>query len=168
MASAYMCSILHGGSCFGTIPSFEMAFVLEPFHPSRWLSFGIIPSFEVALQISGGIRAFYFKSVSPLPSSCFSGGWVFLKVSPSFLCKVVPGFHCFDVTKSLGGRLQYCAKASPPPLQSCSEDIGSVYFVLVEGFLAVTHFWDHQYLGILVSETHFRFWPKVFWLRLMF
>ena len=65
MALVYMCSILRGGSCFGTVPSFEMAFVLELFHPSRWLSFGIIPSFEVALQVSGGIRAFYFKSVSP-------------------------------------------------------------------------------------------------------
>ena len=145
-----------------------MAFVLELFHPSRWLSFGIIPSFEVALQISGGIRAFYFKSVSPSQALVSPEVGYFLKAPPSFLCKVVLGFHCFDVTKSLGGRLQYCAKASPPPLQSCSEDFGSVYFVLAEGFLVVTHFWDHHYLGILVSETHFRFWLKVFWLRLMF
>jgi len=52
--------------------------------------------------------------------------------------------------KSLGGRLQYCAEASPPPLQSCSKDFGSLYFVLAEGFLACllcTLIFSRRFLG---------------------
>ena len=95
-------------------------------------------------------KSFLFQKRLPLPSSCFSGGWIFLKASRSFLCKVVPGFHCFDVTKSLGGRLQYCAEAPPPPLQSCSKYFGSLLFVLAEGFLACllcTLIFSRRFLG---------------------
>ena len=130
------CSILRGGLVF------------DMFYPSRWIGFYPVPSFEVALFLicsilrdglgfilfhpsrwlrepSEGRELLVLKSVSPLPSSCFSEDWPFggclrilSRAAPHFLCKLTPESGILFSLRGMvfGGRLQCCAEASPPSL----------------------------------------------------
>jgi len=107
------------------------------FHPLRWFGF----------RSSEGQELLVLKASPPLPSSCFSEGCsfegslqLFSWATPHFPCKLNPKswFSSLCEAWSLEEGCSVFA-ASPPPLQSCSKDFCSKYFLVCD-----IHFWLSQ------------------------
>jgi len=78
MALAYMCSILRGGFCSGTVPSFEMALVYMCSILRGGSCSGTVPFFEIAVVVVGRDKSFLFpKRFSP-PKLLFLRGFIVL------------------------------------------------------------------------------------------
>ena len=128
-----MCSIFRGGSCFGTVPSFEMALVYMCSILHGGSCFRTVPSFVMAFVDLRRDKSFLFQKRLPSPKLLFLRGFIVLK------WRSLWEEGCNIVRKRL-----------PPPLQSCSKDFGSLYFFLAEVFLACllcTLIFSRRFLG---------------------
>ena len=94
-------------------------FSLYVFHPRGGSCFGTVPSFVMAFVDLRRDKSFLFQKRLPPPKLLFLRGFIVL------------------VWRSLWEEgCNILRKRLPPPLQSCSKDFGSLYFVLAEVFLA--------------------------------
>jgi len=128
------CSILLGGLVF------------YMFHPSRWLR-----------EPSEGRELLVLKSVSPLPSSCFSEDWSFegclwilSRAAPHFLCKLSPesGFYFLFEAWSLEEGCNVVRKRPPLPCSLALKTfvmytflVCDIHFGLSRRFLGFDSFW---------------------------